>query len=115
MIIVAKVLHVSIARRFQMSTITHFIPLLILFGCLSCSNLPAMEQTAKVKTEPTTLDHRAGFLGKMSTSHMQSLQTACMKSQNNQAKCDEVLMKDCSVEMSKLECQKMMAEAKAEE
>ncbi len=50
----------------------------------------------------------------MSTSHMQSLQTACIKSQNNQAKCDEVLMKDCRVEMSKLECQKMMAEAKAE-
>ncbi len=98
-----------------MSLFKYLIPVFVLIGSLSCSNLPAKEQTAKVKAEPTTLDHRAGFLGKMSTSHMQSLQTACMKSQNNQAKCDEVLMKDCSVEMSKLECQKMMAEAKAEE
>lgn len=95
-----------------MTTIKFNFLFFLVLSLVSCSNLPTKDQTATVKQESTTLDHRAGFLGKMSSSHMQSLNAACMKSQNNQKKCDDKLMQDCNLEMSKMECQKMMAEAK---
>ncbi len=105
-------LQLFFVRRFRMTTIRFLMSVMIILGCFSCSNQPAKDQQADVNTESTTLDHRAGFLGKMSASHMQSLQKACMKSQKNETKCNEKLMEDCSVELSKTECQKMMAEAK---
>ena len=95
-----------------MTTLKFIIYVIIFLGCISCTSTPVKNQDADLNTESTTLDHRAGFLGKMSVSHMQSLQKACMKSQKNQAKCNEMLMEDCSIEMSKQECQKMMAEAR---
>lgn len=98
-----------------MTTIKFIISVISVLGCLGCTNPSVKNQKVDLNTESTTLDHRAGFLGKMSTSHMQSLQRACMKSQKNQAKCDEKVMDDCSVELSKQECKKMMAEAKVNE